>query len=179
MTIVRRVRIVTDCNPESPREGWEDPISHMVCWYGGNALGDEHDYDVPSEFRDEVDLDDCVVLPLYLYDHSGFTIRTTPFDCPWDSGRVGWIYYDAEAVKREFAGNRERAEEALLAEVAVYDDYISGRVYGYIVEEFDGDDWEHVDSCWGFYGDDIHTNGIADCLGDDELVALAESADIE
>jgi hypothetical protein len=63
--------------------------------------------------------------------------------------------------------------------VSVYDDYLTGNVYGFIVEERNGDDWEEVDSCWGFYGDDIHTNGIADYLDDADLIALAESADIE
>jgi hypothetical protein len=54
-----------------------------------------------------------VILPLYLYDHSGITMNTTGFSCPWDSGQVGWIYtskenavemlgiaYDYETVKK-------------------------------------------------------------------------------
>lgn len=32
-----------------------------------------------------------LMLPLYLYDHSGITMNTTGFSCPWDSGQVGWI----------------------------------------------------------------------------------------
>ncbi len=171
----RRVRIVADCNAENPRDTWDDPISRMVCW-GRHHLGDEHDYADPAAFREDVDFDDCVILPLFLYDHSGITMRTAPFDCPWDSGQVGWIYCDGETIEREFNGDRERAEKALRIDVEVYDAYISGNVYGFIVEEFDGDDWEEVDSCWGFYGNDIHMNGIADSLDDAELIALAEFA---
>jgi hypothetical protein len=148
----------------------------MVCWNRRYDLGDKHDYASPADFREDVDFDACVILPLYLYDHSGITMSTGPFDCPWDSGQVGWIVCDTETLEREFAGDRERAEKALRAEVAVYDAYLTGSVYGFIVEELEGDDWEEVDSCWGFYGDDIHENGIADSLGDADLVALAESA---
>ena len=28
----------------------------------------------------------------FIYDHSGITMNTTGFSCPWDSGQVGWIY---------------------------------------------------------------------------------------
>jgi hypothetical protein len=39
-----------------------------------------------------------VVLPLYLYDHSGLTISTSPFSCRWDSGQVGYIHTTFEQV---------------------------------------------------------------------------------
>ena len=175
----RRVRIETDQDPFDPREDMYGRDARMICWHPRYDLGDNHDYTDPAAFHGEVDFDACVVLPIFLYDHSGITIRTAPFDCPWDSGQVGWIYCDAERLREDFGGNRDRAKEALQAEVDTYDHYLTGAVYGFIVEEFNGNDWEHVDSCWGFYGDDIHTNGIADHLDDAELIALAESAAIE
>lgn len=125
--------------------------------------------------------DGYVILPLYLYDHSSITMRTGSFSCPWDSGQVGWIVCDNETIEKEFNGNRELAEKVLQAEVKVYDQYLTGDVYGYIVEETDdpdSDDWEVTDSCSGFYGSDIRENGMADHLGD-ELTALAEDAKIE
>lgn len=42
-----------------------------------------------------------IILPLYLYDHSGITINTTGFSCPWDSGQVGWIYCNKERFIKE------------------------------------------------------------------------------
>lgn len=133
-------------------------------------------------------LERVVMLPLYLYDHSGITMSTGPFSCPWDSGCVGVIVCDAEALEREFAGDRDKAEACLRAEVEVYDQYLTGDVYGFIVEERDDDgceccdrefDWEHVDSCWGFFGSDPRENGMADHLGCDDLVALAADAEVE
>jgi len=114
-----------------------------------------------------------VILPLYLMDHSGISMSTGPFGCPWDSGQVGWIVCDNETIEREWGGSRELARDYLRTQVATYDDYLTGNVYGFIVEEWDGNDWEHVDSCFGFYGHDIHTNGMADHL-DADLIELAE-----
>jgi len=34
----------------------------------------------------------AIIMDIYLYDHSSITISTTPFSCPWDSGKVGYIY---------------------------------------------------------------------------------------
>ena len=43
--------------------------------------------------------------------------------------------------------------------------YLSGEVYGFIVQFYDEDSetWEDTnDSCWGFYGDDWKKNGLLD-----------------
>lgn len=42
------------------------------------------------------------ILPVYMYDHSGLTINTTGFSCPWDSGLLGWIYASHDKIKEEF-----------------------------------------------------------------------------
>ena len=41
-----------------------------------------------------------------------------------------------------------KVEEVLKAEVKVFDKYLTGQVYGYVIED---EEEEHVDSCWGFY----------------------------
>ena len=59
-----------------------------------------------------------------------------------------------------------RAQEMMLEEVEVYDQYLSGEVYGFtmyenVAEEGDEPEWEETDnSTWGFYGNDIMENGI-------------------
>jgi hypothetical protein len=132
-------------------------------------------------------LEGYVILPLFLYDHSGITMSVGSFGCPWDSGQVGWIVCDPETIEREFNGDRDLAEKCLLAEVMTYDQYLTGDVYGFIVEERDFDDerdedddedWEETDSCWGFYGSDVRENGMAGHLSD-KLIALAADAEIE
>ena len=122
-----------------------------------------------------------VVLPLYLYDHSGITMSTGRFSCMWDSGQVGIIVCDKDTIEKEFAGCTDKAEHALVSEVELYDDYLTGNVWGFIAEERevedgadldDDEDWIETDSCWGFYGSDPRTNGIADHLSADYLAVL-------
>jgi len=90
------------------------------------------------------------LLPLYLYDHSGITISTSPFPCPWDSGMIGAIFATWEDLRKALGEDctMEQALNALKAEVKQYDDYITGNVFGYVIEE---DLLE--ESCWGYYGD--------------------------
>lgn len=123
----------------------------------------------------------AVILPLYLYDHSGLRLSTGAFSCPWDSGQVGWIYVSREDVLKEYGGKRltkklrERAERLLRGEVETYDQYLCGDVWGWVVYDDDDDEEEcdcepedecdctrhaaHVDSCWGYYG-------VADALSE-------------
>jgi len=135
-----------------------------------------------SYLRDQVDalLDKhYIMLPLFLYDHSGITMSTGAFSCPWDSGQVGWIYVSKDKLKSEFGWKRmspqreDFAKQILKTEVDVYDQYLRGEVWGFIVESRpegseDDDAWEDEDSCWGFYGDDPKTNGIAGHLSDEQ-----------
>jgi len=144
-------RIHVDPDPQSPRD-WDD-LGTMVCWHRRYNLGDKHSYSDPAEFRESHKGD--VILPLYLYDHSGITMRCSPFSCQWDSGQVGYICASRESVLKEYGSKRltkairAKAEACLRSEVETYDDYLTGRVYGYTIENETGD---VLDSCWGFYG---------------------------
>jgi len=95
-----------------------------------------------------------IVLPLYLYDHSGISISCSGFSCQWDSGQVGFIHMSLETAKENWPDLdgeelHKAAEDCLRAEVAEYDQFLTGDVYGYIVENADADE---LDSCWGFFG---------------------------
>lgn len=94
-----------------------------------------------------------IILPLYLYDHSGITMSTSSFSCPWDSGQVGWIYATAEMIGKEYGKAdkqaRDKALTVLEGEVQCYDQYLTGECYGYECYE----NGAHVDSCWGFLGE--------------------------
>lgn len=95
-----------------------------------------------------------IVLPLYLYDHSGLTMNTTSFHDPWDSGQVGWIYVSKEAVLQEYGAEqftddlRQKAKDLLRGEVKVYDAYLRGECYGFELYK----NGELEDNCWGFIG---------------------------
>lgn len=104
-------------------------------------------------------------LPLYMYDHSGITINTTGFSCLWDSRQVGYIYVAPDKIKKEYGevtpDTIKKAENVLRKEAEIYDDYVTGAVYGYSID--DGD----IGGCWGFYGYDFEKNGLLEAARDD------------
>ena len=150
------IHIYYDEEPATPRE-W-DNLGTMTCFHNRYKLGDDHLMSV-EVLQELVEEPDVIALPLFLYDHSGISMRTNrsyPFDCPWDSGQVGYIWVSKQDVRREYSVKRisqktlERALGVLESEVEIYDQYLTGQVFGYVVENEAG---EHLDSCWGFYGD--------------------------
>ena len=102
------ITIEQDEYTEDPRKEW-DHVGTMVCFHNRYDLGDKHNYSDPEDALREIleiewDYDDdyeinelwdklekvAYVLPLFLYDHSGITMNTGGFSCPWDSGQVGF-----------------------------------------------------------------------------------------
>jgi hypothetical protein len=164
------IEVIQDESPESPRE-W-DNLGTMICFHPRYNLGDKHDYRSRDyRFYDEQTEDikkkenACVMLPLYLYDHSGITMSTSSFGCRFDSGQVGWIVVSKEKVRKEYNVKRinkeliEKVTKVLEGEVETYDQYLTGDVYGYRISkvtecELGHEHKEEVDSCWGFYGED-------------------------
>lgn len=152
-------RIEQDDNPENPRKAL-DNAGVMACWHNRYDLGDDKKNwecpDSPEDFIEWAEANKVVYLPLYLYDHSGITMRTSSFSCQWDSGQVGYIYLTRQTILKEWGykvltkQRIEKLEKYLRAEVETYDQYLTGDVYGYIIT--DDDTGEELDSCYGFYG---------------------------
>lgn len=93
-----------------------------------------------------------------LYDHSGLTISSGPFSCPWDSGWFGIVAVSIEKVKKEYGWKvltqtrRQKIEGYLQGEIDTYDSYLRGEVYGYRITPTDNKD-DVLESCWGYFGD--------------------------
>ena len=157
------IKTFYDESPESPRE-W-DNLGTMVCFHGRYNLGDKtdyrtEDYDSWEELKNGIieNEGECIMLPLYLYDHSGITISTGSFSCQWDSGQVGFIFVSKHKIKKEGI-DETKVVDYLNGEVETYDQYIRGDVFGYKVFKVSTCDLGHeheeeLDSCWGFYGDE-------------------------
>jgi len=166
---------------ESPRE-W-DNLGTMVCWHKQYNLGDKHDFKTPEDFQDwlkEQIPQNHIVLPLYMYDHSGIGISTDnsryPYNCPWDAGQIGWIYVIEETIKKEYGRLTisiiDKAVETLQKEVDIYNQYLGGDVYCFVVEKISKcgtckqEIVETIDSCGSFYGHNFKENGMSDYLGE-------------
>ena len=185
-----RVRVKYDEDLESPRE-WNNLGTIRSC-RGNWDISDKGYSLTKDEMIDWMDktLDDPNVyrLPVYMYDHSGQTISLAPFGDPWDSGQCGWISCTKdEALKWGYKEEtwREQAKKAFESEIEIYDAYITGTTYGYVIEEphiishtdkttgyaWETEDWEEIDSLYGFYGDDPNKNGLfSELLYKDEIL---------
>jgi hypothetical protein len=105
--------IVYDVEPANPRLE-RDNTGHMVCWHNRSVLGDKHKFYDPEDFdltSREWTGDDriAVILNVYAYEHSGITVSTSPFTCPWDSGQVGYIYLTRGDCLKEWGYKRLNA----------------------------------------------------------------------
>jgi hypothetical protein len=153
------IRMYEDQDAESPRE-WRN-LGTMAAWHRDYDLGDTNHGGWGNDkqgFIDHINGPECLVkLPLYLLDHSGLWMSTSRFmedSQGWDTSHVGFIYVDKATVRKEYSCKRitakvkEQATQVLEQEVATYNQYLTGDIYGYVVEDEDG---RHLDSCWGFY----------------------------
>jgi hypothetical protein len=135
------IAIDYDQDPQNPRE-W-DNFGTMVCMHGRYALGDSFKIDNQdlgswSEVRDyiESELGGMVILPLYLYDHSGLSMKVGSYrgiveHAGWDSGQVGFIFCTDGDMVREGIKDLDQAEALLRGEVKSYDKYLRGESYTY------------------------------------------------
>lgn len=117
-------------------------------WVSGQSREPFANERTEHRLRDDI----AIILPIYAYEHGGITISHGSFSCQWDSGQLGWHYVAKKALESEFGGDEEKAKKCLEAELEIYDNYLQGNVWGFTIEDEEGDD---VDSCWGFYGDDL------------------------
>lgn len=174
-----KIEIYSDDDATDPRE-W-DNLGIMACFHNQYTLGDyklvkdeysglrSNNFSGWQEMSEYIikELNAYVILPLYMYDHSGITISTGKFSCPWDSGQIGFIFVTKEAVKKEWGKlgrwTRRKVTRMLKNEVKTYDDFVTGAVYGYQIKDKDGEELDGpdiMDSCWGFYGYKYEENGL-------------------
>ena len=161
-----KLEIFHDEDPMNPRTEWDNTTT-MICFHKRYNLGDKHDfnsrdYESWSEMEQAIKnhYEVLAIKPLYLYDHSGITISTSPFGCQWDSGQVGFVIIDKDNLQRISGDadgfNELNLEEIIEAEVETYDSYIQGEVYGYKIIEVETCDKGHeheeiIESCGGYY----------------------------
>lgn len=151
-----RIRLVIDPDPLNPRD--DDNIGTLFLGHRRYNLPHEGDLDANAI---QALSGDYVVLPVWGYDHSGLAMtagyRTYPFDDPWDSGLLGWIY---AKLGTNGIDDHVKLIGILEHEVETFAQYFSGDVYDYVIEKEEtwtnpaGETmvtWECVDSCYGFY----------------------------
>lgn len=168
-------------SPVDPRADFEN-LGEIVSWHKRYSLGD-----INLNMYDYSSLQDCIsknsskndiIIPLYIYDHSGITISIKPFSCPWDSGQFGFIKVSKDKIRKEFNCKRvtqkilEKVNNIISSEIDIYDKYLRGENYYFEITDCEG---ESEDSCCGFIGINIKENGILDHLSLDDKEAVLKS----
>ncbi len=153
------LRIAYDEAGWNPRE--EENIGTVYIVHGRYCFGDENfgnkeDYEEAYENIPA----DAIILPIYAYEHGGVTIRTSPYECRWDSGYVGCIWASKKETIEVFYGKEtpdieERIKRELKGEIEELDLYLRGESYCYELVEI-----EHCEYC-----DHTHTNIIEGPIG--------------
>ena len=158
-----------DENAENPRE-WDNV---------GTIYSNHRDYNPDGHKIDEIENEEgklvseeldrkYIWLPIYYYEHGGLSVSTKrdyPYNDSWDSGLFGIIAVEKERVRKDWgweAITKERREQILRSlegEIETFDSYCRGEVYGFVIEDEDG---EHIDSCYGYYGDEGMKDAIYD-----------------
>ena len=174
----RKLKVEQDDYGFNPRKD-QDNLGTIVSWHRRYSLGEEqsnmYDYSSAEENMKANSSKDDVILPLYMYDHSGITISTKPFSCPWDSGQFGFIKVSKKKIRDEYGCKRvtknvlDKVIRVLNSEVEEYDKYLRGETYFMEIVDQDGEQEECVG---GFLGYDINNNGILDNLCNEDKLAV-------
>jgi hypothetical protein len=147
------VEIIADPDAQSPEEYGDDGIFIVTTrnryferlHNGEDAKGCMEDKELCKRYW---------IFPVYAYIHGGVALslgRGGQFSDMWDSGQIGFVF----AAKSEWryenrtTKNCVSARKAAESHVEVWNQYLSGDVWGFEIKDANGND---VDSCWGFYG---------------------------
>ena len=142
-------RIEQDTNAQSPSQ-WEDTNLFLVANHRDCHIPEPGEKRIPS---DRAEIEDRYrkthwIFPLEAYIHSGVHLSLSGEgnypDRQWDVSQLGMVF----AAKSEWRLSKS-ARKAALCKVNEWNQYLSGDVWGFIIEDETG---EQVDSCWGFYG---------------------------
>jgi hypothetical protein len=154
------IRIYYDPDPPNPRTEY-DNLGTLIAKTKRENYSDKGvrvdlgDYSSWSEAEAAVmrEYGPSILLPVYMYEHSGIALSTSPYHDPWDSGRLGLIFVPLATVRDEYGVRRisknlrERVVHYLKGEIETYSAYLNGEVYG--VTLMLGD--EELFSCWGYF----------------------------
>lgn len=161
-----RVRIEQDESPTAPWKNYDGWLGH-VGWFSnrhsdpywlGLASGQHDPEHQKTVIYEKVSTNGFHSPDLYLYvevsELRGYWTKFMDSPMPTKRTLVEW-------AKKDLEGLREVCRQ-----------FIEGEVYGFILEcrplyTKESSDWEEVDSCWGFYGWDWKTNGIADHIDEE------------
>jgi hypothetical protein len=171
--------LVQDDNPESPDE-WENRDLFLVGYHREFTVErdkiinkeqccllcqdtkdlEEHEKEWVRDFRKKYH-----VFGLEAYIHGGVALALSHegdfLDRQWDVSQLGFVF-----AAKEFWKRGDSARKAALSLIEEWNQYLSGDVYGVVLEKYDKNKNQiGHDSCWGFYGEKYALKELPDYFG--------------
>lgn len=114
-------------------------------------------------------------VPIYGYSHSGVVLSLTPFPDKWDSGVAGMAFLKADTFKEDFNSDKDMAMKCLKGEIKDLNMHLSGNVYTVETWDFNGTEWEKIDTSCDIYEDNAE-KAVKECefFDDGELKTIKE-----
>lgn len=191
------LKIIRDEYAESP-DIWKDETLFLVYKHREftverEGFNPEEIYQYLEDYYEQIEndkYDNYFIFPVDAYIHSGIHLslsNTVNYpDRRWDVSTTGYILVNQKYIENNFIQNNngsndlslEIAKEKAKSLIETWNQYLSSDVYGYTIinEEIcsccGNKKEEKVDSCWGFYGEDVNTNGILDHINDEIIEVL-------
>lgn len=140
-----KIELIHDMYADNPREWTNDTT--MVCFHSRYDLPHEKDF-TEEELKEFISTDNVLWKPLYLHDHGGLSMTTSPGyqlvgrkkgvkAYRWDSGCVGAIYIthdqirEQQSIKGELSEkDLELAELGLSCDIERYNAFLTGDTWG-------------------------------------------------
>jgi hypothetical protein len=140
----------------------------------------DSDDSIASDMADQLDMcekmlllentGEIVTLPISMYEHSGISLwlgsKWGHPDAQWDCSSIGFAYVEKKTAEKEMPQRKLTDEQKndwkkwayamMEGEMETYNKYVSGEVYGYMIEDEEGEEASnvHLCGCWGFYDKD-------------------------
>jgi hypothetical protein len=140
------VKIVPDDMPQTPGEDF-DTLGEMVYSFNNRWARP----DSTSENIRDLRFEGCTVVPVRFSDYGSSGSRFHETDI---KDANAYIYVKPRKIIEEYGDasskSRRQARKCLRSEIDVWDQIAQGYIFGFVIENSDGD---VLDSCWGFIGD--------------------------
>lgn len=170
------VKLIADEDAQSPEEYGDDGI--FVVTTRNRYFEVLHDKQDARACMEDKDLRQRYwIFPVQAYIHSGVALSLGTqgqFSDPWDSGHIGFVFCAKSEWRYRTRETRRcvSARKAAETHIEVWNQYLSGDVWGYVIETPEGED---VDSCWGFYGLDYARQEAKDAVPETPALVGGES----
>lgn len=128
--------------------------------------------------------------PVWAYNHSGISLYVAPANCSYerpypyndrfDSCFAGWAFVKKQAILENFPDAtetnwRETSQKVVTDTLHVLNQWLENDIWWFQLLKYNEatHEWDQEDSCGGFYGNDIETNGMLDHVGHGLTEAIA------